>query len=302
MAVQKAMTLLEFQEQFGDEQSCREHLYRMRWPEGFICPKCGVKDEPFNIKSRNLFQCKHCKYQASPTAGTVMEKTRIPLHKWFWAMFLMSGDKRGCSALQLSRELKLSYSSAWFLCHRIRSAMGERDTKYVLSGHIQADDAFFGAPTSNGKRGRGTDKSVVLVGVSLDKKGSPAYIDMHVAPDVKGETIASFAAKNFEQGSTITTDGFNSYNILAERGFIHDGKVIDPINDPEHLKWLHVIVSNAKAFIAGTYHGLGQKHLQSYLNEFCYRFNRRKFTLQHFNRTLFACALAPKITYAELTR
>ena len=98
----------------------------------------------------------------------MLEKTRIPLLKWFWAMFLMSTDKRGCSAMQLSRELKLCYSTAWFLCHRIRSAIGERDTEYVLSGYIEADDAFFGAPTSNGKRGRGTDKSVVLVGVSLD--------------------------------------------------------------------------------------------------------------------------------------
>jgi len=231
-----------------------------------------------------------------------MEKTRLPLLKWFWAMFMMSTDKRGCSAMQISKELDLCYSSAWFVCHRIRSAMGERDTEYVLSGHIEADDAFFGAPTSNGKRGRGTDKAVVLVGLSLSENGNPEFVKMQVVPNVKGESIAEFATENIEQGSTISSDGYLSYNILDEKGFIHDGKACDPVNDPEHLKWLHVVVSNAKAFILGTYHGLGPKHLQRYLDEFCYRFNRRKFTLQHFNRTLFACALASKLTYAELIR
>jgi transposase-like protein len=302
MAQQKAMSLLEFQEQFNSEDACREHLYRMRWPEGFVCPKCRALSEPFHIKSRNLHQCKHCNHQTSVTAGTVMEKTRIPLVKWFWAMFLMSHDKRGCSAMQLSTELKLCYSSAWFLCHRIRSAMGERDTQYVLSGCIEADDAFFGAPTSNGKRGRGTDKTVVLVGLSLNEKGHPQYAKMQVSPNVQGETIASFAEENIEQGATIASDGYASYRILSEKGFIHEGKICNPVSDPEHLKWLHTIISNVKVFIAGTYHGLGEKHLQRYLDEFCYRFNRRKFTLQHFDRTLFACIFAPKLSYAELTR
>ena len=302
MAQQKAMNLLDFQERFHNEEVCRDHLYKMRWPKGFICPKCGVADEPFQIVSRNLYQCKHCNHQASVTAGTVMEKTRIPLLKWFWTMFLMSSDKRGCSALQISKELNLCYSTAWFLCHRIRSAMGERDTEYVLSGHIEADDAFFGAPTSNGKRGRGTDKTVVLVGLSLDEQKNPKYVKMQVAPDIKGESVAAFAVENIEQGSVIHSDGYSSYNILTEKGFIHEGKICDPVTDPEHLKWLHVVISNAKTFINGTFHGLGKRHLQCYLDEFCYRFNRRRFTLQHFNRTLFACAHASRLSYAELTR
>jgi transposase-like protein len=302
MAQQEAMSLLEFQARFHNEDVCREHLYKMRWPHGFVCPKCGVVDEPFQIVSRNLYQCKHCNHQASVTAGTVMEKTRLPLLKWFWAMFLMSSDKRGCSALQISRELNLHYSTAWHLCHRIRSAMGERDTEYVLSGYIQADDAFFGGPTSNGKRGRGTDKAVVLVGLSLDTHGNPQYVKMQLAPNVKGESVAAFATGNMEQGSTISSDGYRSYNALSEKGFIHQGKTCDPIHDPEHLKWLHVVISNAKAFINGTFHGLGKPHLQSYLDEFCYRFNRRGFTLQHFNRTLFACVCASRLPYSELIR
>lgn len=302
MALQKEMSLLDFQEQFHSEEACREHLYNMRWSAGFVCPKCGVMDEPFNVASRNLHQCKHCGHQASVTAGTVMEKTRIPLLKWFLAMFLMSHDKRGCSAMQVAKELDLPYASAWFLCHRIRSAMGERDTQYVLSGYIEADDAFFGAPTSNGKRGRGTDKTVVLVGLSLNEEGHPQHAKMQVAPNVQGTTVVGFAQTNIEAGATIGSDGYIPYRLLAEKGFIHKGKVCDPVNDPDHLKWLHVIISNAKAFIMGTYHGLDKRHLQAYLDEFCYRFNRRKFSRQQFNRTLYACTVAGKLTYAELTR
>ncbi len=302
MAQQKAMTLLEFQEQFNSEDTCREHLYKMRWSEGFVCPKCGAVDEPFNIKSRNLYQCKHCNHQTSVTAGTVMDKTRIKLLTWFWAMFLMSNDKRGCSAMQLSVELGLCYSTAWFLCHRIRSAMGERDAQYLLSGYIEVDDAFFGAPTSNGKRLRGTDKSVVLVGLSLNEKGQPQYAKMQVVQNVQSETVSAFTINNAEQGARIASDGYSSYKVLAEKGYVHEGKICDIVSDPEHLRWLHTIISNAKAFIIGTYHGLSELHLQRYLDEFCYRFNRRKFTLQHFDRTLFACSLAPRLSYYELTR
>jgi transposase-like protein len=180
--------------------------------------------------------------------------------------------------------------------------MGERDTQYILSGYIEADDAFFGAPTGNGKRGRGTDKTVVLVGLSLDENGNPQFVKMQVSPNVQGESVSSFAAQNIESGSTVATDGLRSYGVLAGKGFIHEGKICNPASDPKHLKWLHVVISNAKAFISGTYHGLDKKHLQSYLDEFCYRFNRRKFPLQHFNRTLFACATASKLPYAELVR
>ena len=300
MAQQKPMTILEFQEKFSTEDACREHLYQMRWGEGFGCPKCGAKGEPFQIVSRNLYQCKQCNHQASVTSGTVMDRTKVPLRKWFWAMFLMSHDKRGCSAMQVGRELDLPYSTAWLLCHKIRSAMGERDTQYVLDGYVEVDDAFFGGPSDNGKRGRGTDKSVVLVGVSLDEKHRPQFAKMQVVPDVKSETVKSFAKENFAPGAVLTSDGYRSYGALSEN-YTHAVEP-QPLEKAERLKWLHIIISNAKSFILGTYHGLDPLHLQAYLNEFCYRFNRRKFSLQHFDRTLSACISASKLTYHELTQ
>ena len=299
MAQQKPMTILEFQEKFSTEEACREHLYKMRWPEEFVCPKCGTIDKPFNVASRNRYQCKHCNHQASVTSGTVMDKTRVPLRKWFWAMFLMSHDKRGCSAMQISRELDLPYATAWLLCHKIRSAMGERDTQYVLDGYIEVDDAFFGGSSDSGKRGRGTDKSVVLVGVSLDESRRPKFAKMQIVSDMKGETVKGFAKENFAPGAILTSDGYSSYKTL-NKDFEHSGEPQTPENS-EHLKWLHIIISNAKSFIQGTYHGLDSLHLQTYLNEFCYRFNRRKFSRQYFDRTLFACICASRLTYYELT-
>jgi predicted RNA-binding Zn-ribbon protein involved in translation (DUF1610 family) len=146
MAQQASMTFLEFNEKFGTEESCREYLYQMRWSNGFICPKCGTAGESFNIKSRNLYQCKQCIHQTSVTAQTIMDRTRTSLVKWFLAIYLMSKDKRGCCALHLQRELKVTYKTAWSMAHKIRKAMGNRDEQYLLCGIVEMDDGFFGSP------------------------------------------------------------------------------------------------------------------------------------------------------------
>ena len=301
MARQESMTILEFQQKFGTEEACEEHLFHIRWPDGFVCPKCG-HTEHFNIKSRHLYQCKKCNHQASVTAGTVMEKTKTPLTKWFWAMFLMGEDKRGCSALYLSKQLKVAYSTAWAISHKIRTAMGKRDTMYVLEGTVELDDAFFGGTRKGGKRGRGTDKTVVLVGVSLNTQGKPQFVKMSAVENVQGETLKQFAQRNIKTGAFIKSDGYKSYHKLCGAGYAHEGTPFDPDHNPEHLKWLHIVISNAKAFIQGTYHGLDALHLQSYLNEFCFRFNRRFFTAQLFNRIVNACAISSPISYYELMR
>ena len=301
MAVQEKMSLLEFQKRFGTEEACEQHLFQMRWGNGYVCPKCG-HTEYFNIKSRHLYQCKQCNHQASVTAGTVMERTRVSLVKWFWAMFLMSEDKRSCSALQLSSKLGVAYGTAWLLSHKIRKAMGDRDNSYILEGTIELDDAFFGATREGSKRGRGTEKTAVLVGVSLNEKGKPQFVKMQIIGNLKSVTLAQFAKKNIAAGSFISSDAYSSYNKLCEEGFVHESKKFNIKEDPDHLKWLHVIVSNVKSFINGTYHGLDDKHLQSYLDEFSWRFNRRYFKSQLFNRIVNSCVSSSKFTYYELTR
>lgn len=289
MAQQEAMSMIEFMRKFGTEEACREYLYEIKWPKGFVCPKCGKECEPFNIKSRNQYQCRYCNHQASVTAGTVMDKTRTPLTKWFLAIYLMGQDKRGCSALHLKRELQIAYDTAWTISHKIRKAMGERDTAYLLGGTVEIDDAFFGAAREGSKRGRGTEKTPVVLGLSLDEKGRPCYLRAQVMPTVDGDSIAGFSKQHIQKGSVIRSDGLPVYNKLSEN-YRHQPRPFDPKGNPTHLKWMHVVISNVKSFVNGTYHGLSDMHLQAFLDEFCFRFNRRRWHDQLFARTLAACA------------
>lgn len=289
MAQQEKMNLLEFMERFGTEDACREHLYKIKWPEGFVCPKCGVKHEPYIIKARNKYQCKHCNHQTSVTAGTIMHRSSTPLIKWFLAIYLMGQDKRGCSAVKLQSELGIAYDTAWTISHKIRKAMKDRDCEYMLSGTVEVDEAFFGATRAGSKRGRGTDKTAVVFGLSMDEQGHPGYLRARACETINGETLASFAEDNIEAGATIRSDGLPAYNELARKGYKLEAKPFNPKDDCEHLKWIHVIISNAKAFVNGTYHGLGSKHLQAFLDEFCFRFSRRFWSEQIFFRTLNAC-------------
>ena len=300
MAQQEAMTLMEFMERFETEEACRAYLYEKRWPEGFVCPKCGVADEPFNITSRKLYQCKHCNHQTSVTAGTVMDKSQTPLKKWFLAIYLMGKDKRGCSAMQLKRELKIAYDTAWTISHKIRKAMGNRDENYLLSGFVEIDESFFGTPSEGeGKRGRGTDKTPVVVGLSL-VNGKPRYVKAQVLSAVDGDSIAGFAEKNIKKGAFVASDGYRAYRKLKEKGYFHVPENFDPAEAPEHLKWLHIVISNLKDFLGGTYHGIGSRHMQAFLDEFCFRFNRRFWHEQLFGRTVAACAKRAAFTRHDL--
>jgi hypothetical protein len=234
-----------------------------------------------------------------------MDKTRTPLRKWFLAFYFMAEDKRGISALSLKGKIGVAYQTAWTICNKIRHAMSERDKDYTLDGIIELDEAFFGAPTEGGKRGRGTDKTAVFVSASLTKDGKPEYVKMKVVESgegesVDGETMKKFTETSIAKGSEIRTDGLNIYSSLSDNGYKHNQKKYDPENEPNHLHWTHIIISNAKAFIEGTFHGLDSIHLQRYLNEFCYRFNRRFLKAGIFSKLIKAGVNNTKITYHEL--
>jgi transposase-like protein/predicted RNA-binding Zn-ribbon protein involved in translation (DUF1610 family) len=296
---QEALNFNEFASRFDTEAACREHMFKMRWPDGFVCPKCGHREYIF-VKYRDLYHCKKCGHQASLTAGTIMHKTHTGLREWFWAIFLVTHDKRGISACQLSKDIGVSYYTSWLMLHKLRDAMAQRDRKYILGGTVEIDDAFFGAPTEGGKRGRGTDKTPAVIELELDEQGRPVYMKAEVVEVVNGETIAEIAKRTVEPDAEIHTDGLNSYEKLSSEGYEHKAENFNPKENPDHLHWLHTIISNLKAFIGGTYHGLDKKHLQRYLDEFCYRFNRRKFEGQLFNRLLAACVEGKPITYNEI--
>jgi len=288
----------DIQKRFDTEEACREYLIQLRWPEGFMCPMCGCR-EYYQISTRHKYECKNCRYQASVTAGTVMDRSHLSLRRWIWAIYLVSRDKRGYSAMQLSRVLSLPYNTAWFLLHRIRHAMAERDSNYMLTGIVELDDTYLGKPKKGGKRGRGTTKTKVVVAVSKDEDGKPKYAKMQVVPNLKGKTIGKFAKGYIKEGSVVQTDAYRSYRKPLTEKYLHEYQVFDAESDM--LKWLHTIIGNAKAFVSGTFHGLGRKHLQSYLDEYCYRFNRRYLEGHIFSRLLLAVTHSSTLRFAELT-
>lgn len=271
----KRMSLGTFIKRFSTEQACREYLEQKRWPEGFVCPKCGHR-HGWRL-SNGRYQCSSCRRQTSVTAGTVLHRSHVPLTKWFLAFYFVSQDKRGVSAVQLCFMLGVTYKTAWYMLARLRTAMGQRDAGHKLSGVIEFDDAYFGAPTQGKKRGRGTEKAKVFVALSLDTHGNPQYLKMRVAKNIKQASVRRFANDSIETGSTIISDGYRSY-IPALSDFDHRHKPFDPQSGMLH--WLHIMVSNVKAYILGTYHGLPKAHLQSYLDEFCFRFSRRGYILE----------------------
>ncbi len=234
------------------------------------------------------------------TSGTPASNIWLAVQTWFWAIYLVSRDKRGYSATQLAEDLGIAYSSAWYLLHRIRWAMAERDSEYMLSGIVELDDTYFGAPTEGGKRGRGTEKAKVLVAASKTENGKPGYLKMEVVDNLIGETVGDFAKACIVKGSIIQSDAYRSYRKPLADDFDHQFEVYDSNSDT--LKWLHTLVGNAKAFVNGTFHGLGDKYLQSYLDEFCYRFNRKGFRKQIFTRLICAVANSNILGYADLTR
>lgn len=300
----KEMGLLEFQRRFRTEAACRKHLFKLRWPDGFECPRCGHR-ECFDLPKRKLYQCKSCGHQASVTAGTVMHRTRTPLRKWFWAIYLVAGDKRGLSALQLSKKLKVSYYVAWTMLHKIRQAMAERNRLYQLRGIIEIDESFYGGKKEGGdKRGRGTSKVPVMIEASTfegDERGRGlGFARMRVVERVDAATVAGVISEDIAAGQKIVTDGWPSYNVVPRLGHDHEREVSDVASNAA-LKWVHILASNSKAFLLGTFHGIGRKHLQSYLDEFCYRFNRRGWEDELFERLVTACANSDGLTYSELT-
>ncbi len=309
----RPMSWLIFQDEFREEQDCYNWLFKSRWPEGFRCPKCNGK-EYSRINTRGLYKCKKCQYQVSLTAGTIFHKTRTPLMKWFMLIFRMATSKTGVSINEMKRELEINdYKTVWTMAHKIRKAMSDRDAKYTLSGLVEVDESFFG-PKSEGKRGRGAEnKELVIIAVSTwkdkDGKERPGFAHAFIAMNAEAGTIENILRrlgipdKEIEPLITaIRTDGWRSYQTVAEKlEMIHYRAVLrDPKESMKLLPWTHKIIANAKSVFAGPHRGVSQKHIQRYLSEVCYRFNRRFWQREAFDRLLVACMSTTTITRDEL--
>lgn len=283
-------TIIEFQSRFPDEAACWEYLAQSRWPEGYRCPRCGCQSAAL-LGGRRLWQCSSCRYQVSVTAGTVLHKTHTPLHLWFWAAYLMSTATPGLSALQLQRQLGIGrYETAWTMLHKLRRAMVNPERQLLLD-EVEVDECFVGGHEAGlrGGRARGT-KALVAVGVEVRGAGS-GRIRMAVIDDASAATLTGFVADNVAAGAIVHTDAWKSYLPLTKLGYDHRPRNQSAARrrgeDPDEiLPRVHRAISNLKSWLQGTHRGVSGEHLQVYLDEYTFRFNRRRTPMAAFQTLL----------------
>jgi transposase-like protein len=290
------INLLEWQKRYGTEKSCAKALMKVRWANGFQCSACGYT-KAYYLNSRKLYQCAHCRHQVSIIADTLFHSTKLPLVKWFWAIYLMASDKRGISALRIAKHIGVSWNTARSMLRKIRQAMADRDSIYRLEKIIEFDDTYVGGKRS-GKRGRGAEgKRPVLVAVETRKKGA-GFVAMQAVDSVSSKVVKDFLSWKLRLGQTVKTDALPALNAVSD-AHDHQKKKTPPEEAAVWLPLVHIMIGNMKTFINGTFHGVSSKYLQEYLDEFCYRFNRRFWEPQLPLRLLNACLAHLSVRRAE---
>ncbi len=266
-------TLLEFEEWFATESACREYLRRIRWRDGFRCPRC--QQEAAWGTGRGLYHCRNCGLQTSVTAGTIFQDTSKPLRVWFRALWHVTNQKSGVSALGLQRALGLgSYRTAWTWLHKLRRAM-VRPGRDRLGGAVEVDETYVGGERP-GKRGRGAaGKALVLVAAEVD--GSRlGRIRLRQVADGSAASLTPAVEEMVAPGSTILTDQWGGYNRLVDRGYLHEVIRREAVVGDNALPRVHRVASLLKRWLLGTHQGaVRASHLDYYLDEFTFRFNRR---------------------------
>jgi len=272
-------TLVELERRFAREQACREYLFALRWPNGFVCPRCRATGKVWPT-ARGLWLCGACRHQASVTAGTIFQDTRLPLALWFRAIWYVTSQKNGVSALGVQRVLGLgSYQTAWAWLHKLRRAM-VRPGRESLRGLVEVDETYLGG-LEEGSAGRGTeDKALVAVAAEAAGSGSGiGRIRLRHVPDASSRSLQGFITQAVEPGSTVRTDGWQGYAGLEQRNYHHQVQVIGKGNRRQASQLLprvHRVVSLLKRWLMGTHQGaVSHTHLEYYLDEFVFRFNRR---------------------------
>lgn len=269
-------TYRSFVEMFPDNASCTEYLIKLRWPQGFICSACKTSVIPWQANHGRLI-CPVCRHFTYVGAGTIFDKTRTPLTTWFEAAWHVSTAKNGLSAKTLERTLGTNYRVAWTMLQRFRVAMVDAERK-PLSGNIEVDETFIGGVKQGGKRGRGAVKSIAVIAIELIEPKGFGRVRMRHVPDASGASLVPFVRDVVAPGSIVHTDGWSGYNGLAEHGFARKITVQSSSGDPAHVSMpgVHRISSLLKRWILGTHQGsVVPEHLQAYLEEFTFRFNRR---------------------------
>ena len=297
------MTFEEFTTKFSTEEQCRDYLYQLRFPNGFTCPRCD-NSKAWPVR-KTLLECSKCGHQTSMIAGTIFQDTRAPLKSWFTAIWWITTQKNGASAMGLQQILGLkSYKTAWTWLHKIRRAM-VYPNRTKLSGTVEVDEAYIGGKEEGGKTGRGTDNKVLVsVAIELQDKERLGRTRLEIIPNASKNSLSKFIKNNVDQGSTIISDGWKGYVSISSEGYkhvIYARKKVE--TEKELLPHVHLIISLLKRWLLGTHQGaIREKHLQAYLDEYVFRFNRRKSAQRGllFYRLMECAMLVSPITLDEL--
>jgi transposase-like protein len=292
----------DFVKMFPDEPACAAFLERLRWPSGFVCPDCQQQHEPWRDK-RGRLVCPACQHQCTVTAGTIFDKTRTPLTTWFDAAWHVTTAKNGMSAKTLERMMGVSYHVAWHMLHRFRVAM-VRASREPLSGEVEVDETLIGGVDEGGKRGRGAKKEIVVIALEIKHPKGFGRVRMRHISDASAESLLPFVREVIAPGSIVCTDGWRGYSGLSE-GYEHQQTILSSSDDPAHVAMpgVHQIASLLKRWLLGTHQGaFSPEHIQSYLEEFTFRFNRRTSSSrgQLFRRLLEQAVATNPVTEADI--
>ncbi len=297
-----------FMARFGTDAQCRAYLVRARWPDGFRCEGCG-HDAAWSHRKRLIEECRACGRQHSILAGTIFEQTKTGLARWFLAIYLVTSSKGGISAMELKRQMGFgSYQTAWSWLHKIRKAMVRPD-RTPLSGPVEADESLVGGRRS-GPPGRGAAGKTVVAGAieAAPGKGNKRRLGrlrLAAVADASAASLEGFLDANVLKSATVTTDGWSGYGGLEAKGYSHEAIAVSAGWGDAALRLpaIHLVFSHVKRWLLGTHHGaVGRKHLQAYLDEYVFRFNRRtaKAISHGFARIVEQAVATPPTTYRAL--
>lgn len=296
------LTHPEFDEKFSTEEACRQAIFDWRWPRGFICPTCGHNDG-YRLMTRPSVECCVCGSQKSITAGTMFHKTKTPLRIWFLIIYEMAHDKGGASVMRLAKRFGMHYDTVWNIVSKVRVAMGARDENLTLAGYIELDEAFFGGRTkqSTGKTAT-EDKVQVLVLVESEGQNAGNLVMQVIESSSPGglDQVISKKVESEPGGQWFRTDGWGTHHVI-----INNGHRLNMTPVPNHLldkvmRCVSLAISHSKRFFKGTYHHFCKIHIQRYLDEFCYRWNRRHLERQLATHLVAACVLHKPVNCVSL--
>jgi transposase-like protein len=297
-----------FLKRFGTDAKCRAYLVRARWPAGFRCTGCG-HDQAWSHKKRLIEECTACGKQHSILAGTIFEQTKTGLAHWFLAIYLVTSSKGGISAMELQRQMGFgSYQTAWSWLHKIRRAM-VRPERAPLAERVEADETYVGGPRP-GTPGRGAAGKIKVAGAVESGRGQAkgrrlGRLRLAAVPNASATSLEGFIDRNLAKPATVTTDAWSGYQGLAVKGYDHEAINLSRSWGDASLRLpaIHLVFGLAKRWLLGTHHGaVGRKHLQAYLDEYVFRFNRRtaRSIAHRFARLIQQAVLTPPTTYRDI--